>query len=450
MSYRKKLIALYSVIIIIPMLVFGLSALSMNRGVMSEVKDRFRFFEGSDNSSNHRYIRDYKISIAEYPGLALNKDYNDLLFDVYPDLVDSTITLDNKIIYQHSVVSEDNTEIFQQTHEVETDLGLITISFKYHQGDISDSIFKKIFVDRLLISFIVYLLLHAVFLYVLFKNTLPDTIKLTEVANKISEGNYDFEVDVSRDDEIGDVYKAFDNMRESLKIYENNRKDLITNISHDLKTPIATIKGYVTGINDGLASTPEKLDKYLNIIYNNTIHLDELINDLFLYSKLDVDQADFDFKPLHFDKFIDYYIDELKLDLEEKNIVVNWKMPDLNQNTILADGFRLKQVLNNIVSNAQKYFDKDTKVITFNLHHTNQNLVLDISDNGKGINEEQLNHIFERFYRGDASRNTNMGSSGLGLAIVKQILDKHNGTISASSHVGESTTITITLPLEGA
>lgn len=451
MSYKKKLVLMYVFVIVIPLLIFGISAFSINNKIVSIAKRQFPNTEEYVSNHNHRYFRDYSITIGEYPDLALNTDYNDLLFYRYADLLDLTITLDNQIIYQNSNdygIIEDIETTYQE-HHLETPNGQITIAFSHIKKVTPELMFRKVFLERILISLMVYFILHFLFLYIMLKSFLPDTKRLTAVANHISEGHYNFEVDVSRNDEIGEVYKAFDNMRKSLQLYENNRKELITNISHDLKTPIATIKGYVNGIKDGLASTPEKKEKYLSIIYNNTVHLDNLINDLFLYSKLDIDKIDFDFKPLNLDKYIDYYIDELKLDLEEKGIDIIWELPKTSSAQILGDGFRLRQALDNLVSNAVKHLDKSNKQILFSVTSDENTATLKIKDNGKGIKQEHLNHIFERFYRSDASRNTHSGSSGLGLAIVKQIIEKHNGQIKATSTYGECTTIEIILPLKG-
>lgn len=450
MSYKKKIIIIYVFIILTPLLIFGLTTASMNRRVITTVKSELiGGHEIFDNQSSHRFTREYTKVIKSSPNLATNTDYINLLFERYNDINLLRVIENDQIIYEETKTVDPNKMMYNETLKFSTQQSEIEVFIEYPEFITPEKLFKDIFIDRILISLAFYLILHGVFLYWMMKSTLPDTKQLTDIANNISHGHYDFEFDTSRKDEIGDVYKAFDNMKNSLQTYENNRKELITNISHDLKTPIATIKGYVTGINDGLASSPEKLNKYLNIIYNNAMHLDELINDLFLYSKLDVDQVDFDFKPIHFDKYIDYYIDELKLDLEEKNIQVNWHMPELENTVILGDGFRLKRILNNIVCNSQKYFDKSTKKLNFNLVEEKNQLVLNITDNGKGISEDILNQIFDRFYRADASRNTNMGSSGLGLAIVKQIIEKHNGFISAKSKMGHYTTISIYLPILG-
>jgi len=450
MSYKKKLIILYVFIIVTPLLIFGLTTASMNKRVITTLNNEvIGNHDVIGNQSSHRLIREYKKALEQSPNLVVNLDFLELLFNRYKDLTRLKVTEDNQIIYDNNRSIDSDKLILNEIFDFSTEHSDIQIIVEYLEFIPPEKLFKDIFVERILISLLVYLILHGVFIYWVIKSTLPDTKQLTEIANNISHGHYDFEFDTSRKDEIGDVYKAFDNMKISLQTYENNRKELITNISHDLKTPIATIKGYVTGINDGLASTPEKLNRYLNIIYNNTMHLDELINDLFLYSKLDVNQVDFDFKPIHFDKYIDYYIDELKLDLEEKNIGIKWQMPTLKNTIILGDGFRLKRILNNIVSNSQKHFNKTNNILSFKLSEDEKGLVLEITDNGKGISEEVLNQIFDRFYRADASRNTNMGSSGLGLAIVKQIVEKHNGSISAISKYNHYTKVSIHLPLLG-
>lgn len=450
MSYKKRIVLLYFLAVLIPLLVFGLTVKSMNNKVISVFNSEFPDTEFNlKNNSIHRYVREYETTISDYPSLAKSSEYNDLLFGKYQDIKFVEVLIDQEVVYSNSKEEANSEDLIDSSFDFETEIGIINLSIKHPEVFSTEALFKRIFMERTILSLIVYISLHVLFLLIIMKKTIPDTKRLTDIADSISKGNYDIELDIKRRDEIGDMYRAFDNMKVSLETYENNRKELIANISHDLKTPIATINGYVTGIQDGLASSPEKLDKYLNIIVNNTKHIDGLINDLFLYSKLDVDQAEFNFKPVHFDKFIDYYIDELKLDLEEQNINIEWTMPELKNSIVMTDGFRMRQVANNIINNAVKHMDKEIKLLKFHVSCTKNYLTFKIEDNGRGIPEEQLVHIFERFYRGDASRNTIMGSSGLGLAIVKQIVEKHNGTIYAESILGQSTTVTICLPLEG-
>jgi signal transduction histidine kinase len=292
-----------------------------------------------------------------------------------------------------------------------------------------------------------YLLFSFFFVIYILKIFLPPIDQLKKVANQISRKDYNIQIDTTRKDEIGEAFLAFDLMRHSIETYENNRKDFVANISHDLKTPITAIKGYVTAIQDGMATTPEKMDKYVGVILNNTLHMEQLVDDLFLYSKLDVDQIAFDFAPVEFKKYMDYLLDDIRLELEPQGIAVIWEPLSESGLTCSVDAFKMQRVINNIVSNAVKHFDKPEKTLRFDLSRSPEGIMLTIADNGEGIPEADLPQVFDRFYRADSSRNTATGSTGLGLAICQQIIQKHHGTITAQSNQHQGTTITIELPI---
>lgn len=444
MRLKRKLVLAYILSLFIPLIVFAFLTTSLNARVRGFITNEFSF--GKEPVPEvHAFERNLVATAKSEPSLIKSTAYLNLLFARYMDISTLTVMHQGQTIYHQE--KEISSTMVSQTSSF--DIKDHTIIFEHAKVESLSKKLRIIFVERLLISLGIFLASHALFIYFTTKKALPDTQKLIDVANNVSQGHYDFEFDTSRKDEIGDVYKAFDNMKNNLKVYENNRKALIANISHDLKTPIASIKGYVTAIHDGLATSPEKMEKYLNIIYNNTMHLDHLIDDLFLYSKLDVNQVTFNLKPIHLDKFLDYYIDELKLDLEERHIEVSWEMPQLKDSVVQADTLRLRQVLQNLISNSERHFDKNKRVIAIELIENENTLEIKLTDNGKGIDPEKLPHIFERFYRADASRNTSMGSSGLGLAIVQQIMENHNGHVYAESKKGHYTTITLQLPKQG-
>ncbi|GIO31076.1 hypothetical protein J2TS6_22170 [Paenibacillus albilobatus] len=144
---------------------------------------------------------------------------------------------------------------------------------------------------------------------------------------------------------------------------EENRKELISNISHDLRTPLTNIKGYIEGIRDGVADTPEKMDKYVNIIHSKAVDLDKLVDELFLYSKLDLKQVPFTFDRVDIVRFLDDCIDELHYAMEAKGIALQWNgRPELGI-PVMADLEKLKRTVFNIIGNAQHFMDKPQKNI---------------------------------------------------------------------------------------
>lgn len=262
----------------------------------------------------------------------------------------------------------------------------------------------------------------------------------------IKDGNLDFKLEIETDDEIGQLCRDFEEMRLRLKhtaeeeLEQDRRsKELISNISHDLKTPITAIKGYVEGIMDGVADTPEKMDRYIKTIYNKANEMDTLINELTLYSKLDSNRIPYNFNTISAREYFDDCAMDVKIDIESRGIkfeYLNYVEQDVK---IIADAEQLKRVINNIVSNAAKYMDKTQKKIQLRVNDVGDFVQVEIEDNGKGIGVRELPYIFERFYRTDASRNSATGGTGIGLSIVKKIIEEHGGKIWATSKEGAGT-----------
>lgn len=275
--------------------------------------------------------------------------------------------------------------------------------------------------------------------------------KLQEAAGEISRGNLNYEVIEDGDSEIRDLCRSFEQMRIKLKDsvttqmkYDDNRKMLVSSISHDLKTPITSIKGYVEGILDGVANTPEKTEKYLKTVYSKASQVDVMIDDLLLYSKLDLNQIPFHFEKTDIVKYFEDCNSELEPELEKGNITLKFQNRLKGNISVMLDRERIRRVIVNIIDNAKKYMDKDNGEISITLRETSSTVIAEIQDNGSGISKEDLPHIFDRFYRADAARSRKNGS-GLGLAIAKQIVEGHGGKIWVRSVENEGTCIMISL-----
>ena len=274
----------------------------------------------------------------------------------------------------------------------------------------------------------------------IYKSIVTPIHHLQVATKKITDGNLDFEMPAGGEDEIGELCTDFEEMRRRLKETaeekleaEKQNKELISNISHDLKTPITAVKGYVEGLMDGVADTPEKQEKYIRTIYNKANDMERLINELTFYSKIDTNRI-----PYHFDRINvnDYFADcveELSIELEEQNIeLAYFNYVDENVQ-VIADAEQIKRVINNIVSNSIKYIDKPKGYINIRVKDVGDFVQVEIEDNGKGIATKDLPLIFNRFYRTDASRNSSKGGSGIGLSIVKKIIEDHGGKVWATS-----------------
>ena len=272
--------------------------------------------------------------------------------------------------------------------------------------------------------------------------------KLREATRNIKDGNLDFEIKKTSTDEIGELFQDFEEMRVRLKesaeekmIYDRENKELIGNISHDLKTPIMAIKGYAEGLLDGVADTSEKMEHYLRTIYSKANEMDRLINELALYSQIDANQIPYNFTSLSATDFFDDCAEELFLDLEAKGMEFIYHNELSEDCTVVVDPEQIRRVINNIANNAVKYSDKDHGTLKMTLKYAENFIQVEMTDNGKGILEEDLPYIFNRFYRTDTSRNSSSGGSGIGLSIVKKIIEEHGGNIWATSVDGKETTI---------
>jgi len=277
--------------------------------------------------------------------------------------------------------------------------------------------------------------------------------RLNEAMDCISQGNFDYVL--PRDEmggEIGELYKSYEDMRLRLKENsedtirnEKQNRELISNITHDLKTPITAIKGYVEGIMDGVADTDEKKEKYVNTIYNKAIEMDRLINELTYYSGIDSNRIPYTFHRIDVSDFFNDCVEEVGMDLDNNNIELNYSNLLEPGTRIIADPEQLKKVINNIIGNSVKYMDKKDGSIDIRLLDAVDSIRIEIEDNGKGIANKDLGNIFERFYRTDASRNSSQGGSGIGLSIVKKIVEDHGGYIWATSKEGEGTCMHIVI-----
>ncbi len=305
---------------------------------------------------------------------------------------------------------------------------------------------------RWMMMVLVLIITNGLLTYYVSKSIIVPITKLSLAAQKISEGNLDYSITSDKKDELGKLSNMFEEMRLNLKEaraiqaqYEQNRKELVASISHDLKTPLTSIKGYVKGVQDGVANTPEKLNRYIDTIYEKANDMDELIDQLFLYSKLDLERLPLQFEKVDLSSFFADFVDELAFQLKEEQGIVTFFMDKEASFMVKADREQLKRVVTNIFQNSLKYMNKTQKVIEISLQSKPKEVIVTMKDNGSGIQKEDLPFIFESFYRTDTSRNSSTGGSGLGLAIVKKIIEGHGGTLWAESDLGNGTSIHFTL-----
>lgn len=307
----------------------------------------------------------------------------------------------------------------------------------------------KFFISfRFIALALILVITNALLTYYVSKSIISPIKKLSIAARKISEGDFEYSIVSNKRDELGELSNIFEEMRLKLKKaheaqmqYEKNRQELIASISHDLKTPLTSIKGYIMGIQDGVANTTEKLERYMNTIYKTVNDMDGLIDELFLYSKLDLQCVPFHYEKVDLHSFFADLVDELAFDLEKEQGSATLLANEGDSYLVEADREKLKRVVTNIIQNSLKYMDKDHKEIKVTLLSKPDEVIVEIKDNESGIKKSDIPFIFENFYRTDTSRNSSTGGSGLGLSIVKKIIEEHGGAVWAESELGKGTSI---------
>ncbi|MGG5318563.1 hypothetical protein IGI49_004333 [Enterococcus sp. AZ071] len=289
------------------------------------------------------------------------------------------------------------------------------------------------------------------------KTTIEPLEDLEKASKKISDPTLTNNPFTTKDEqklssEVKQLQISFEQMWQDLQeanqqkeLDEDSRKELIANISHDLKTPVTSILGYVEGLLDGVANTNEKRNHYLKVIHEKSIALNELIEELFFYSKLDLDQSLYELRLTNFVSFIQPILEEY---LWEKDIELTTDIPD-KKLLVNMDEIQMRRVITNLIQNSIKFAhsEKDVLKIFFSITYSSTELTLTITDNGIGVAEEELPYLFDRFYRTDKSRTPTIKGSGLGLSIAKQIIEHHQGSISIDSKHKTGTSVKIQLPL---
>ncbi|WP_309121254.1 HAMP domain-containing sensor histidine kinase [Paenibacillus sp.] len=301
------------------------------------------------------------------------------------------------------------------------------------------------------VFFLTFLLLNLWVSYRFSRGVIEPVSRLRDAAVKISEGDLDGGIAEEGEGEVRELCRTLELMRIKLKEsiyiqhkYDENRSFLVSSISHDLKTPVTSIRGYIEGILDGVAHTPDKVKDYLETARSKALQVNAMIDDLLLYSRLDLNQLPYHMERTDLERYFADCVEDHRYEYEQANMQLTLRSELDGQVIVFIDRERMKRVVQNVLDNAKKYMKKGDGVVTIVLRATSSSAVVEIRDNGLGIPEDDVPHIFERFYRADPSRRSAEGS-GLGLAIAKQIVEGHEGKIWARSNVGEGTRIMISL-----
>lgn len=264
---------------------------------------------------------------------------------------------------------------------------------------------------------------------------------LTSAASMLGKGDLSQRVKISTTDEIGELAKAFNAMADGLYRLENLRRNMVTDVAHELRTPLSNIRGYLEAIQDGLTDPSKEI---INSLHEEVMLLNRLVEDLQELALAEAGKLDLKPMPVELSSIVDKSIIALQPKIQEKQIKILKNIP-IDLPIIEVDPERIGQVLRNLISNAIAY-TPENGTIAIQGRMMESGIEVNVQDNGVGIAPEHLTYVFERFYRVDESRARSTGGAGLGLAIVKQLVQAHGGQINIDSVLGTGTTITFTLP----
>ena len=284
---------------------------------------------------------------------------------------------------------------------------------------------------------ILSIMTSIVIIWIISRRTLNPITNIVNTSKYLSKGDFTKRIDQSVSGELSEIVTAFNYMASELQKLDEQRKIMIADIAHELRTPMTNLKGYIEGWSDGIIKPDNETLKILDYQVNT---LSKIIDDLSTLSLAESGMLSLNISEFELNNKISEIINNFKLRSQSQNInIINNITPDI---TINYDPQRFTQIVTNILNNSILATD-DGGIISFSTSTNNNNLLLKISDNGTGIPKDELPYIFDRFYRTDKSRNRQSGGSGLGLSIVKYLIESHNGTIKINSELSKGTEVLI-------
>ncbi|KAB7704205.1 HAMP domain-containing protein [Bacillus aerolatus] len=346
-------------------------------------------------------------------------------------------------VMKDGYVKEFNREIVGAVFPIMSETGLIGFIYIYVPLAALQEVFQGSFPILIVTGTLFFLILFLVVNRIRRSMFQPLT-HIEQFSKEVSKGNYSNRLQLQTNDEIGHLAQAFNSMSSSLEKQDIRKKEFLSNVVHELRTPLTYIGGYTQALKQQLYTSPEEAQHYLQTIENETERMKKLIHDLVDLDHLQTELYVLDKEPIAIAQLLLDTLDLFHIHLSEKKVTT-----DLNfQEDLIVNGDpkRIQQVIYNVLDNAIKYSSANS-VININLMQDNKNLLLQVTNKGIGISEEDIYRIGERFFRTDKARSRSTGGTGLGLSIVKEIVRLHGGTFSLKSRAVEGTTVTIQLPL---
>ena len=305
----------------------------------------------------------------------------------------------------------------------------------------------------LAIAVVLIVCVSQIFTRKIFKRIIKPVDELMDANERIKKGNYNQLIEYKGEYEFEQLCQSFNNMQLTLKDekerdlkWQKTKQDMISGISHDLRTPLTSIKGYIKGIKDGVANSKEKQEKYLDVAYKKACEMDSLIERLLYFSRVENGQISYNLNTINVNKLIDQYVKSQEFDLKEKGVEIKTNIK--TNDNIKVDIVQINRVFDNIIQNSLKYANVKNLTVEISAYSKENDVIIEIKDNGNGTDDENLDKIFDEFYRADESRtNSSIEGHGIGLYVCKYIIEKHGGSIKAENKDGLS--IIISLPKGG-
>ncbi len=348
------------------------------------------------------------------------------------------------IIAVNIPVKLDQLNLFREVVSQEQKGSLILLASVSQINEMMRNIYSIVLIPCLVIIVIAF-----VFLAVVSRKVLTPVKKLSVVANEYSKGNLDVRTGITSNDEIGQLAQSMEYMADELTKLEDYRRDFVSNISHDFRSPLTSIKGYIEAMKDGTIP-PERQARYLDIVLNETQRLTKLTQGLLDLNNLEsygpyVKMTAFDIIDV-----INKTLNTFEIKCIEKGVAI-YLNNHASETMVMADKTKIQQVIYNLIDNALKFTPEGKHIyVTVTDKEKDDKLHISIRDEGMGMDEETQKKIFIRFYKGDTSRGKDKTGSGIGLAITKEIIKAHHEVITVTSKVDEGTEFVFTLSKAGS
>lgn len=367
------------------------------------------------------------------------------------DIADTSLMSSAKQIGSGAFVSDENTQLYYYTeNKMDATYELYLFSNNAHTGN---RIVKNVIIvsaSLIVISIILSIIFTNRFLTkFVFRKIEEPLSMLSEGVSEISNGNLDYRLSYTQNDEFLPVCTAFNEMAERLKKSveltqknEENRKELLLDISHDLRSPLTSIQAYVEGLLDGIANTPEMQQKYLQTIKRKTTDIEKMVASLFAYSKLDMEELDLNIQKINTGTFFSDVVKSLHEEYIAKGLDISFSG---SQFAVFADEEMLLRITSNLLENSLKYKGKPEGKSVISVSDKGNFTYIEFADDGTGVNPDNLDRLFEVFYRTDKARSNTENGSGIGLAFVKKAVEAMGGDVRAENNTMGGLSIIISL-----